>query len=142
MRGGVVRVGVLTVGDYIYWGDAEDVCGPMMIDWVKTHLTDADVELEAMVQQRYNVIRGTLIVWADEVGLDLIITLGGTDTELEDVTGEASRDIVVPLDPQIAHVVGTRGHTVIVNLPGDVPGFQEALASVAPYLVERWTVAM
>jgi len=133
-----VRVGILTVGDSVYWGDAEDECSPVLLDWLKQHLAGAQVELEAIVQQRRNVVAGTLLVWADEVELDLIFTLGGAELGFGGVAIEAAQAIAEPLIGVHAAVAGTRHNAMIVNLPGDASGVQEVLNGVSAFLCERW----
>jgi molybdopterin adenylyltransferase len=141
VAGAAIRVGVLTVSNPIYWGQREDECAPLVDDWVKTHLPGARVELVAMVQQRRNVVQGTLMVWADDVGLDLIFTLGGMEPAGQDVAVQAARAIVEPGEREVPGIAGLRGRTLVVNLPGERQAVQAALGRISPFLCDRWLPA-
>lgn len=133
-----VRVGLLTVKDSVYWGDADDECIPIVADWLGRCVTDADVELEAVVQQLFSAVAGTLVFWADEVHLDLIVTLGGATPGYDRVAIEAAHAVAEPLLDVHAALAGTRRSALIVNLPGDVEGVQSTLEAISPFLRERW----
>ena len=131
----MITVGILTVSDSSYRGEREDLSGPLIREMVTERLK-AKVELEAVVPDDINIIKGTLIVWADEVGLDLIVTTGGTGFGPRDVTPEATKAVIEREAPGLAEamraeglkatphamlsraVCGIRGRTLIVNLPG------------------------
>ncbi len=127
-----LRVGILTVSNPIYWGTCEDECAPLVGEWVRAHVPAAQVELEAMVQQRRNVIQGTLLVWSDDVGLDLIFTLGEAGPAPRDSAVQAARAITERPVCQEPFVAGRRGHTLIVNLPGEPEAVRAALDQVTP----------
>lgn len=145
------RVGILTVSDRGYLGQYRDLSGPVIHELVTGRL-GATVELEAIVPDERNVIAGTLLVWADEVGLDLVLTTGGTGFGPRDVTPEATLDVVQRAAPGLAeamraaslaitpHAVlsraaaGIRGHTLIVNLPGSPKAARENLETILPAL--------
>ena len=97
-------------------------------------------------------IAAKLAHWADALGLDLILTTGGTGFAPRDVTPEATRDVVERETPGLAEamraaslritphamlsrgVAGIHGRTLIVNLPGSPKGAVENLATIAPVL--------
>ena len=90
--------------------------------------------------------------WCDEGGVDLVLTTGGTGLTPNDVTPEATRDVIEREAPGIAEairlssrehtkhwmlsraVAGTRGRTLIVNLPGNPKAIAEAGEAIAPAL--------
>ena len=139
-----ISVGILTVSDRSYRGEREDLSGPLVRQLVAERL-GAEVKLESVVPDERNVIAGTLIVWCDEVGLDLVLTTGGTGFAPRDVTPEATKDVVEREAPGLAEamraeglkvtphamlsraVAGIRGSTLIVNLPGSPKAAQEGL---------------
>jgi len=145
------RVGILTVSDRGYRGEYRDLSGPAIRELITGRLA-ASVELEAVVPDERNVIAGTLLVWADEVGLDLVLTTGGTGFAPRDVTPEATGDVVQRPAPGLAEamraaslaitphamlsraVAGIRGHTLIVNLPGSPKAVRENLETILPAL--------
>ncbi|RPI51999.1 MAG: molybdopterin adenylyltransferase [Chloroflexi bacterium] len=145
------RVGILTVSDRGYRGEYRDLSGPTIREIITGRLP-ARVELEAVVPDERNVIAGTLLVWADEVGLDLVLTTGGTGFAPRDVTPEDTGDVVQRPAPGLAEamraaslaitphamlsraVAGIRGHTLIVNLPGSPKAVRENLETILPAL--------
>jgi molybdenum cofactor synthesis domain-containing protein len=110
------------------------------------------VELEATVPDEREIIAGTLLTWADEEELDLVLTTGGTGFAPRDVTPEATRDVVEREAPGLAEamraaslritphamlsraVAGIRGRTLIVNLPGSPKAVRENLETILPAL--------
>lgn len=146
-----IRTGILTVSDRGYQGAYRDLSGPAIRE-IMTERLGAQVELEAVVPDERNVIAGTLFVWADEVGLDLVLTTGGTGFAPRDVTPEATRDVIQREAPGLAEamraaslaitphamlsraVAGIRRTTLIVNLPGSPKAVRENLETILPAL--------
>ena len=145
------RVGILTVSDRGSRGEYRDLSGPAIRE-VITGSLGASVELEAVVPDERDVIGGTLLVWADEIGLDLVLTTGGTGFGPRDVTPEATADVLERAAPGLVEamraaslaitphamlsrsVAGIRGHTLIVNLPGSPKAARENLQTILPAL--------
>ena len=146
-----IRVGILTVSDRSYRGEYQDLSGPAIRELVTERL-GAIVELEAVVPDERLIIAGTLQVWADEVGLDLVLTTGGTGFAPRDMTPEATRDIIEREAPGLAEamraaslaitphamlsraVAGIRRQTLIINLPGSPKAVRENLETLLPAL--------
>lgn len=144
-----ISVGILTVSDRSYRGEREDLSGPLIRQLVTGRL-EAEVKLEAVVPDERNIIAGTLVVWCDEVGLDLILTTGGTGFAPRDVTPEATKDVIEKEVPGLAEamraeglratphamlsraVAGIRGGSLIVNLPGSPKAVREGLEVILP----------
>jgi molybdenum cofactor synthesis domain-containing protein len=149
--GAGIRAGILTVSDRGYRGEYRDLSGPVIRELVTEQLL-AQVELEAIVPDESLVIAGTLMTWADKVGLDLVLTTGGTGFAPRDVTPEATRDVIEREAPGLVEamraaslritphamlsraVAGIRGHTLIVNLPGSPKAVRENLETLLPAL--------
>ncbi len=144
-----ISVGILTVSDRSYRGEREDLSGPLIRQLVTGRL-EAEVKLEAVVPDERNIIAGTLVVWCDEVGLDLIFTTGGTGFAPRDVTPEATKDVIEKEVPGLVEamraeglkatphamlsraVAGIRGGSLIVNLPGSPKAVREGLEVILP----------
>jgi molybdenum cofactor synthesis domain-containing protein len=110
------------------------------------------VEQQALVPDERAMIAQMLLVWADEVGLDLVLTTGGTGFGPRDVTPEATRDVIEKEAPGLAEamradslritphamlsraVAGIRGTTLILNLPGSPKAVRENLETILPAL--------
>jgi molybdenum cofactor synthesis domain-containing protein len=106
------------------------------------------VELEAIVPDEQPVIAETLKTWADDAGLHLVLTTGGTGFAPRDVTPEATRDVITREAQGLAEamraaslqitphamlsraVAGIRGRTLIVNLPGSPKAVRENLETI------------
>jgi molybdenum cofactor synthesis domain-containing protein len=144
------RVGILTVSDRSHRGERKDLSGPAIREVVLERLEGAHVEVEAVAPDELDIIRGSLVAWADEVGLDLILTTGGTGFGPRDVTPEATRSILIREAPGLVEamraaslqitphamlsraVAGIRGRTLIVNLPGSPKAVRENLEVILP----------
>lgn len=147
----MMRTGILTVSDRGYRGEYRDLSGPVIREMVTERL-GAAVEREAIVPDERLTIAGTLLSWADEVQLDLVLTTGGTGFAPRDVTPEATCDIIEREAPGLAEamrsaslrvtphamlsrsVAGIRGRTLIINLPGSPKAVRENLEAILPAL--------
>ncbi len=139
-----IRVGILTVSDRGYRGEYQDRSGPLIRE-VVTQRLGATVELQVIVPDALPIIQSTLTVWCDELGLDVILTTGGTGFAPRDVTPEATRTVIQRETPGLVEamraaslkitphamlsraVAGIRGQTLIVNLPGSPKAVRENL---------------
>jgi molybdopterin adenylyltransferase len=147
----MIRVGILTLSDRGAAGEYEDRSGPVIRDLVVERL-GAEVVEYAVIPDNFEGIRATLLAWADETRLDLILTTGGTGFAPRDVTPEATRAVVEREAPGLVFamlrdslavtphamlsraVAGIRGRTLIVNLPGSPKAVRENLESILPAL--------
>jgi molybdopterin adenylyltransferase len=151
-----IRTGILTASDRGHSGEYRDLSGPAIRKLVVEKL-GAVVESEAIVPDERMVIAARLAFWADEVGLDLVLTTGGTGFGPRDVTPEATREVIEREAPGLAEamraaslriapyamlsraVAGIRGSTLIINLPGSPKAAcenLEAILSVLPHAIE------
>jgi molybdenum cofactor synthesis domain-containing protein len=126
---------VITVSTSRTAGSAEDEGGPRLEALAAS--LGAEVATRELVTDRRDEIAAVLRRCADELDCDLILTTGGTGFAPDDVTPEATRDVLEREAPGIAEalrlesrphtrkwmlsrgVAGTRGRSLIVNLPGN-----------------------
>jgi molybdopterin adenylyltransferase len=145
-----LRVGILTVSDKGARGERADTSGQAIREMLAP--LEATVERYEVVPDEREVVASRLREWADKADLALIVTNGGTGLAPRDVTPEATLSVVERLVPGIAEamrqeglkhtpmsmisraVVGVRGRTLIVNLPGSERGVRQNLAYVLPVL--------
>ena len=140
------RAAVITVSDRAFAGVYEDKSGPALC----AMLREAGYEIAhtAIVPDERERISDALIRCADEEGIDLILTTGGTGLSPRDVTPEATRAVLAREIPAIAQAMlyyslpitphamlsraaaGTRGGSLIVNLPGSEKGARENLTAI------------
>lgn len=144
------RAAVITVSDKGFAGTREDTGGPL----VASLLTEAGFEVvhTAIVPDEMPQIEASLIHAADDLGIPLIVTTGGTGFSLRDVTPEATMAVCDRMTPGIPEAMraesrkvtsramlsrataGLRGSSLILNLPGSPKGAKENLAAVLPAL--------
>ena len=144
-------IGVLTISDTASRGEAPDHSGPLLVELVRRLWPDAE-PLAAIVPDDRPAIAALLAAWADESGLALILTTGGTGLAPREVTPEATADIIERPAPGIAEAIraaglqvtphamlsrgiaGMRGACLIVNLSGSPKAVAEQFAVIAPVL--------
>jgi len=108
--------------------------------------------VRSVVPDETDRIAGKLARWADSGEVDVILTTGGTGLTERDVTPEATEAVLDRLAPGIAEslrgaaaprfprawlsrgLAGTRGKTLIVNLPGSTGGVADGLAVLELFL--------
>ena len=140
------RVAVLTVSDTRTVAD--DASGDAIAAWVAAR--GATVAARALVRDETLAIAAQLAAWCDADVADVVLTTGGTGLAPRDVTPEATRAVLEREAPGIAEriratsmerfpraalsrgLAGTRGATLIVNLPGSTGGVRDALAALDP----------
>ena len=135
------RAAVITVSDSCYNGQREDISGPTVVARLK--LMGFDVVSSETVADDVLAIRGAILRRCNDAAL--IVTTGGTGLSKRDVTPEATREVCERIiDGMSEHmraacarftpnaalsraICGTRGFTLIVNLPGSPSGASESL---------------
>ncbi len=143
--------GVLTMSDKGARGERVDTSGPYLLKTLKG--LGYEQKAYAIVPDRVETIKNTLISWVDIEEIDLIITTGGTGVAPTDVTPEAMDDVLEKELPGMAeamraeslkktpHAVlsrgraGIRGNSLIINLPGSEKAARENIAVLLPCLV-------
>lgn len=145
-------VGVLTISDSGAAGAREDTSGENIRAIVTAQMPDAVISAGAIIPDEFKLIEGTLLEWSNEKQLNLILTTGGTGLAPRDVTPEATSVVLEREAPGIAEamraisvqhtpygmlsrgVAGTRGRTLIINLPGSPKAVKECLEYILPVL--------
>lgn len=143
-------VAIVTVSDRSARGEREDVSGQVLAERLLAE--GYDINLRMVVADEADKISTALRELADHARVALIVTTGGTGLAPRDVTPEATEEILTRTIPGMAEamraaslaktphamlsraVVGVRGATLIVNLPGSPKGALENLAVLLPAL--------
>lgn len=147
----MITIGVLTISDSGATGARADTSGTNIRAMV-TQLPEAVISAGAIIPDERDLIEATLREWCDEKHLNLILTTGGTGLAPRDVTPEATQAVLDREAPGIAEamravslqhtpfgmlsrsVAGTRGRSLIINLPGSPKAVKECLEYILPVL--------
>jgi molybdenum cofactor synthesis domain-containing protein len=147
----VFLAGVLTISDKGWRGERIDESGQIAQQYIK-RLVNFEVIKYEIVPDEKEIISDKLRHWADDEGLALIVTSGGTGLAPRDVTPEATMAVVDRVIPGLTEamrietkknaptavlsraVTGSRGKCLIVNLPGSPGGVRECFDVILPVL--------
>jgi molybdopterin adenylyltransferase len=142
--------GVLVISDKGWRGERLDKSGQAAKEIISQ--LNLDIVKYEIVPDEADIISGKLSEWCDEVGLDLILTSGGTGLSSRDVTPEATLKIIDKTIPGLTEamrietmkkkpeailsraVAGNRGKCLIINLPGSPGAVKECLEAILPVL--------
>lgn len=144
------KAAILTMSDQGALGTRVDVSGEVLHQLVER--IPAKVIVYAVLPDDLPQIESRLKHLADVEGIDLILTTGGTGVSPRDVTPDATLRVIEKEIPGMAEamrregyaktpramisrgVVGFRGKTLIINLPGSPKGVRESFEVLLPVL--------
>ena len=144
-----IRVALLISSDKGAKGEREDLSGPAIAEKLQGL---AEVVATAIVADNKDLILEKLIYFADRLKVDIVFTSGGTGLAPRDVTPEATLLACERIVPGITDamrlksfevtdramlsraVAGTRGKTLIINLPGSPKAVKECLDVFLPVI--------
>jgi molybdopterin adenylyltransferase len=143
-----VRAAVITVSTSIARGDGEDKSGPALVELCEK--AGLEVVHEVVPDDREKIKLALSRHASDDVRF--VFTTGGTGMTVDDVTPEATRDVIdrdapgyaesirqqsrehTPLGILTRGVSGIRGRTLIVNFPGSPKAIGQSWPVVEPTL--------
>jgi molybdopterin adenylyltransferase len=143
----------LTLSDRASAGVYADKSGPEIERILREAFPGAEV-LARLIPDEREQIAAALRALCDVQGCDLIVTTGGTGPAPRDVTPEATRDVLDRELPGFGEVMravsfaavptailsrataGTRGRSLILNLPGNPKAIGECLPPLLPAIRE------
>ena len=149
-----MKVARVTLSDRASAGVYEDRSGPAIeeiftalapepVEWERVVIADDRTEIEAILRRL-----------CDQVRCELVLTTGGTGPAPRDVTPEATRAVIERELPGFGEIMrvesfvkvktsilsrataGTRGRTLIINLPGNPKAVAECLPLLVPAIAE------
>ena len=150
MSPSAVRIGIVTVSDRASRGQYQDLGGPAIQACLAEILASPWEEVPRVIPDERPLIEETLIELCDRQGCCLVVTTGGTGPAPRDLTPEATEAVcdklldgfgelmravslkVVPTAILSRQIAGTRGRSLIVNLPGKPSAIRDCLLAVFP----------
>jgi molybdopterin adenylyltransferase len=142
--------GLVTVSDKSSRGEREDEGGRLLREIVES--VGGIVKAQVVIPDEADQIASAIRSMADDDHLAAVFTTGGTGLAPRDVTPQATSSVIDFEVPGMAEamrsaslqktpaamlsraLVGVRGRTLIVNLPGNPKGVRECLEVIAPAL--------
>ncbi|MBD1401373.1 MogA/MoaB family molybdenum cofactor biosynthesis protein [Pelovirga terrestris] len=143
------RIGILTLSDKGARGERIDESGPLLSQMVAPL---GDVVRYQIIPDEMQTLALMLTRWVDDLGLDLILTTGGTGLSPRDQTPQATASVLDYQIPGMAEamraaslaktphamlsraLVGVRKQSLIINLPGSPKGASENFSVLLPVL--------
>jgi len=144
-----MRAAVVTVSSSLARGEGKDLSGPRLVELCEA--AGLEVSHETVSDDREAIV-GVLKRLADQDGVRFVFTTGGTGLTIDDVTPEATRDVIEREAPGYAEAIrtdsrghtplgiltrglsGVRGRTLIVNFPGNPKAIDQSWPIVEPTL--------
>lgn len=150
-----MKIGRITISDRASAGIYEDRSGPEIEQILRGAFASGELEFaRTIVPDEVDLISAALKTFADGEKCDLIVTTGGTGIAPRDVTPEATRAVLEKELPGFGEIMriqsftrvktavlsravaGTRGRSLIVNLPGKPSAVRECLEILGPAIRE------
>lgn len=145
-----MKIAILTVSDRASEGVYEDISGPAIESWLSAAITSPYRVIRRIVPDGVESVATALIELCDVEQADLVLTTGGTGPSPRDQTPEAMMRVMekelpgfgellrrksleqVPTAILSRQTAGTRGRSLIINLPGRPRSIAMSLDSVFP----------
>ena len=142
-----LKVGIVSISDRASSGTYEDKGLPALRDWLGQALLNPIDYHARLIPDEQATISQALIELVD-AGCSLVLTTGGTGPAIRDVTPEATLAVAdkempgfgeqmrqislrfVPTAILSRQVAVIRGHSLIINLPGQPKSIQETLGGL------------
>jgi molybdopterin adenylyltransferase len=150
----MITAAILTLSDKGSKGEREDLAGPLIREMLLE--INANVKHYEIIPDEKELLKKKLLELSNKV--DLLLTTGGTGLSPRDITPEATREVIEREIPGIAEamraagqektrramlsraVAGTKGNTLIINLPGSPKAVKEGLEvilGVIPHAIDK-----
>jgi molybdopterin adenylyltransferase len=149
-----MKIGRVTISDRAASGQFADASGPEIERVLQEYLGAHHTFLRTIVPDDIPAIAAALRKLADDEQCALIVTTGGTGITPRDVTPEATRQVLEKELPGFGEIMrlqsyavvktailsravaGTRGATLIINLPGKPRAVAECLGALREAILE------
>ena len=147
---GLARVGILVISDRASRGEYSDESGKAINNFLNRTVQSNWIAVMKIVPDGVDSVASALVEMSDMEDCDLVLTTGGTGPSQRDLTPEGTRMVItrelegfgevmrrvsleqVPTAILSRQTAGTRGHCLIVNLPGRPAAIDVCLNAVFP----------
>lgn len=144
------RAAIVTVSDSVAQGTRQDLSGPAVARLLESE--GWTVRSTEVLPDDFSLLRERLGALTSDVDVDAVFTTGGTGVGPRDRTPEATTSVMERSLPGLAElmrregmrknplaalsraVVGVKGKTLLVNLPGAPEGAEDSLRAILPLL--------
>lgn len=141
------KVALITASNTASKGEKTDNSGPAVQELIQQEL-NCEMISYRVLPDCIETLKENMIELTDRHKADLVITIGGTGVSPEDVTPEATREVIDRAIPGMAEemrrkamelnryamltraLCGTRGNSLIINLPGSRAAAKYCLAAI------------
>ena len=147
---GLARVGILVISDRASRGEYNDESGKAIDSFLNKAIRSNWIAVMKIIPDGIDSVANALVEMSDREGCDLVLTTGGTGPSPRDLTPEGTRMVItrelegfgelmrrvsleqVPTAILSRQIAGTRGHCLIVNLPGRPAAIDVCLNAIFP----------
>ena len=157
MVGDPAKIGIITISDRAHSGEYRDEGGPAILGFFEEAIASEWSHHYVVVPDEIGAITQAITEMTDNLGCDVVVTTGGTGPAERDVTPEATMQVCdrilpgfgeqmraislefVPTAILSRQVGGTRGKSLIFNLPGRPKAIRETIDEIwkaVPYCVD------
>ncbi len=145
-----IKIGILTLSDRASAGIYEDKATAQVRETLASYIKNECEFVCELIPDEFELIKSRLISLCDEAKCDFVVTTGGTGPAKRDVTPEATEAVCEKMLPGFGELMrqsslkfvptailsrqtaGIRGHSLIVNLPGQPKAIKECLEPIFP----------
>ena len=146
----LARIGILVISDRASRSEYSDQSGKAINDFLSKAVQSNWIAVMKIVPDGVESVADALVEMSDGEDCDLVLTTGGTGPSPRDLTPEGTRKVIarelegfgelmrrasleqVPTAILSRQIAGTRGHCLIVNLPGRPAAIDVCLNAVFP----------
>lgn len=151
------KIAILSVSNAVYRGEKENVSAPFLAELIRRDL-QCDVAISRLAPDDIETVIENMIEMIDRERVDVLFTTGGTGLTPEDITPEATEHVIDRYIPGMAEEMrrvalknsrramftrakaGTRGNTLVINLPGDPKGLEECFHAISDQIPDAITI--